>query len=207
MDTASTQVSALFSRLEFHPASADRWKHVEKLFGERGACGGCWCMAWRLSRSEFNAGKGASNKRRLNKLVISGDPPGVLAYVGGEPVGWCSVAPRESFPVLARSRIFQPVDDQLVWSISCLFVTKPYRRQGISAALVSAAAEFAFTRGASIVEGYPTDRNKVLPDPFVWTGLTSAFRRAGFKEVARRSTSRPIMRRYKTQKPESNKRR
>jgi hypothetical protein len=116
------------SELEFHPATPARWKDVERLFGERGACGGCWCMSWRLTRSEFNAGKGAANKRRLKKLVQAERAPGVVAYLAGQPIGWCSVAPRASFSALQRSRIFQPIDQQPVWSISCLFVNKPYRR-------------------------------------------------------------------------------
>jgi GNAT superfamily N-acetyltransferase len=182
-------------KLSFHPASTERWRDLEQLFGERGACGGCWCMAWRLNRAEFNAGKGAGNKRRLKKLVAAEPAPGILAYADGQPVGWCSVAPRARFPALERSRIFRPIDDQPVWSISCLFVTKPYRRKGISVALLNAAAEYAFAHGARIVEGYPTELGKSLPDVFVWTGIASAFRRAGFREAARRSKARPMMRR------------
>jgi GNAT superfamily N-acetyltransferase len=181
--------------LSFHPATPERWRDLERLFGERGACGGCWCMAWRLGRADFNAGKGAGNKRRLKKLVASQPAPGILAYADGEPAGWCSVAPRASFPALERSRIFRPIDDQPVWSISCLFVNKPYRRRGISVALLQAAAEYAFAHGARIVEGYPTELDKSLPDVFVWTGVASAFRQAGFREAARRSKARPLMRR------------
>jgi GNAT superfamily N-acetyltransferase len=97
---------------------------------------------------------------------------------------------------MARSRILQPVDVQPVWSVSCLFVAKPYRRRGLSVRLLNAAADYARRRGGHIVEGYPVEpRQGDMPDPFVWTGLASAFRRAGFTEVARRSETRPIMRR------------
>ena len=180
----------------FRVATPSRWKDVETLFGERGACGGCWCMVWRLPRRDWDAGKGAGNKRAFKKVVTSGGRPGVLAYDGRDPVGWCAVAPRNRYPALARSRVMKPVDDQPVWSVSCLFVLRPYRRQGLSARLLEAAAAHARKRGARIIEGYPVEPRKGNePDAFLWTGTASAFKRAGFKEVARRSETRPIMRR------------
>jgi GNAT superfamily N-acetyltransferase len=119
----------------------------------------------------------------------------VLAYAGAEPVGWCAVAPRQDYIALGRSRVLAPVDDQPVWSISCLFVARPYRRQGISVRLLKAAAQLARDRGASIVEGYPVEPYTAnMPAPFAWTGLVAAFQQAGFKEVLRRSSARPIMR-------------
>lgn len=185
--------------LTFHPATADRWDDVQALFGERGACGGCWCMAWRLPKKEWLAGKAdhaVSNRRGLKTLVESDTPPGVLAYVGDEPVGWCAIAPRQAYVALQRSRVLQPVDDKPVWSISCLFITRAWRRRGISAKLIDAAAKFAISRGARIVEGYPVEPySDKIPDAFAWTGIPASFERAKFKEVARRSKTRPIMRR------------
>ncbi len=183
------------AKLEFHPVTAKRWRDLEKLFGERGACGGCWCMCWRLKRSQFEKQKGAGNKKALKKIVKSGEVPGLLAYAGREPVGWCSVAPREAFPVLKNSRILKRVDDQPVWSASCFFVARPYRRQGLSVKLLRAAVTYAKKKGARMVEGYPVEPKKTpMPDVFAWTGLAGAFRRAGFREVLRRSPTRPIMR-------------
>ena len=183
------------AKLEFHPVTAKRWRDLEKLFGERGACGGCWCMCWRLKRSQFEKQKGAGNKKALKKIVAAGEVPGLLAYAGREPVGWCSVAPREAFPVLENSRILKRVDNQPVWSASCFFVARPYRRQGLSVKLLRAAVAYAKKKGARMVEGYPVEPKKSpMPDVFAWTGLASAFRRAGFKEVLRRSPTRPIMR-------------
>ena len=183
------------AKLKYMPATPSRWADVERLFGERGACGGCWCMVWRLPRSAWEAGKGVGNKRALKKLIASGASPGVIAYRAREPVGWCAVAPREEYGSLARSRVLKPIDDQPVWSVSCLFVLRPYRRHGVSVGLLRAAVEFAGKRGAQVVEGYPVEPSmQRMPDAFVWTGLPAAFERAGFSEVARRSKSRPIMR-------------
>jgi GNAT superfamily N-acetyltransferase len=183
------------AQLRCVPLTPARWADLEMLFGVRGACGGCWCMAWRVPRSDWEAQKGAPNKAAMRRLVQAGPPPGILAYRGAEPVGWCAVAPRESYPVLARSRVLAPVDDRAVWSVTCLFVRKTERRQGVSRRLLQAAVSFARGRGARIVEGYPMEPDGKWPDPFVWTGLASAFRAVGFREVARRSKTRPIMRR------------
>jgi GNAT superfamily N-acetyltransferase len=182
-------------KLTFHPVTAARWPDVEKLFGARGACGGCWCMWWRLRRAEFERQKGERNRRAFRKLVRGGAEPGVLAYAGGEPVGWCAVAPREEYPVLANSRVLRPVDEKPVWSVTCFFILREWRRRGLSSKLLRAAAKFARRRGAKIVEGYPVVARKgKMPDAFAWSGLPGSFRGAGFREVARRSPVRPIMR-------------
>jgi GNAT superfamily N-acetyltransferase len=183
------------SQLRILPLTPDRWPDLERLFGARGACGGCWCMAWRRTRAEFVRGKGEGNRRAFRAVVRSGAEPGVLAFLDGEPVGWCAVAPRDVYPALARSRVLAPVDDRPVWSISCLFVTKDQRRSGVSVALIRAAAAHAASHGASVVEAYPVEPySPSMPAPFAWTGLPSAFLAAGFTEVARRSRTRPIMR-------------
>jgi len=178
----------------FRPLTPDRWPDLERLFGPRGACAGCWCMWWRLSRPEWNRGKGEGNRKAFRKLVRAGAEPGVLVYADGEPAGWCAIAPREQYPRLDGSRILKPVDDQPVWSVTCFFIARRFRRKGLSAGLLKAAVEFARARGAKIVEGYPHDVKKPTADVFVYTGLVSAFRKAGFKEVARRSKTRLIVR-------------
>ena len=183
------------SALTFQPLTLKRWTDLEKLFGERGACGGCWCMSWRLTRAQFDAQRGRRNKAAFKSLVASGPPPGVLAYSAGEPIGWCAVAPREVHKRFEKSRIMAPVDDQPVWSVTCFFIARRFRRAGVSAQLLRAAVALATKLGATIVEGYPVEpRKDPMPDVFAWTGIGSAFRKAGFKEVARRSESRPVMR-------------
>jgi GNAT superfamily N-acetyltransferase len=181
--------------LSFRVAEACTWNDIVTLFGERGACAGCWCMFWRIPRKQYDANRGIKNRNALKKFVQSDARPGVIAYAGKNPIGWCAVAPRSDYIGLERSRILKPVDDAPVWSISCLFVDKAFRRQGISSKLIRAAAEFAGKQGARIVEGYPVEpsHNKIA-DAFLWHGVSAAFLAAGFKEVLRRSEARPIMR-------------
>lgn len=181
--------------LEFHPLTPERWADLEKLFGKHGAYGGCWCMWWRLNRSEFMKQKGEGNRKALKAIVDSGEIPGILAYANGEPAGWCSVAPRERYPTLERSRVLKRVDDKPVWSIVCFFVTKQFRHKGVTVALLKSAIEHVKKHGGKIIEGYPVEPKKgYTPDAFAYTGLASAFRKAGFAEVLRRSETRPIVR-------------
>ena len=183
--------------LEFHPVTQQRWADFETLFGERGACGGCWCMLWRLTRKEFEQQKGKANREAMKAIVESGKKPGLLAYSGKQPVAWCSVAPRESFPALERSQVLKKLDDEVVWSISCFFIHKDYRKQGLSVRILEAAVDYVRKQGGKIVEGYPVEPKKgKTADVFAWTGLASFFKKTGFVECARRSATRPIMRFY-----------
>jgi GNAT superfamily N-acetyltransferase len=182
--------------IRVHPLTADRWPDFERLFGERGACGGCWCMWLRLTRRDFDAGKGADNKRAMRALVRAGAEPGLLAYEDGAPVGWVAVAPRDDYPALDRSRVMRRIDTQAVWCITCFFIAKSHRQQGLTRQLLEAAVRFVRRRGGTIVEGYPVDPAAELAPVFAWHGLVSAFRAAGFREVARQSPTRPTMRRY-----------
>lgn len=192
---AAVPERAAVPRLEIHPLTPARWRDLEALFGERGACGGCWCMFWRLTRSEYERKKGAGNRRAFKRIVESGPPPGLLAYAGGKPVGWCAIGPREDYPTLKRSRVLAQIDDKPAWSVTCFFVARPFRRQGVTVQLLKAASDFASKIGARIVEGYPVEPRKgIMPDVFAYTGLPSAYRKAGFVEVLRRSETRPIMR-------------
>jgi GNAT superfamily N-acetyltransferase len=108
-------------------------------------------------RAEFDQGKGMGNKEAFKKIVATGEGPGVLAYSGKEPIGWCAIAPRERYPVLARSRVLASVDQEPVWAVSCFFIAKPFRGQGVTEELLRSAVKYARRRGAKIVEGYPHD--------------------------------------------------
>lgn len=181
--------------LEFRPLTSDRWPDFERLFGPRGATGGCWCMWWRLKRSEFEQQKGEGNRQAFAQIVRDGETPGILAYAGEKPVGWCAIAPRENYPLLERSRTLKRVDDQPVWSITCFFVAKAFRRQGVTLQLIKAAVEYARQRGATLIEAYPVEpKSEEMPVVFAYTGFAATFREAGFVEVTRRSETRPVMR-------------
>ncbi len=183
------------SKLTFKQLKKSTWDDFEKLFGERGACGGCWCMYWRLRNKDFEAQKGEGNKVSMKQLVEQKELIGLIAYLNKEPIGWCSVAPREKFVRLANSRVLKPIDEKPVWSIVCFFIGKKYRKQGYSVELLKAVIDFCKKRGVEILEGYPTEPyNENIPAAFAWTGIPSAFEKAGFKEVTRRSKTRPIMR-------------
>ncbi len=194
-------------RLKTKPLTKKTWKDFENLFGSRGACGGCWCMWWRLKTSEFKKKKGNGNKRSIKRLVEKGEQIGIIGYIGKEPIGWCAIAPREKYTRLENSKVLARLDDEPVWSISCFFISKVYRRKGLSSELLKAAIEFCKklnerkSRRAcnkiNILEGYPTvPYNTNVPSAFLWSGLPSAFKKAGFTEAARRSKNRPIMRYY-----------
>jgi GNAT superfamily N-acetyltransferase len=181
--------------ISIQPLTPDRWDDLEKLFGPRGACGGCWCMWWRSNRAEFEARKGEKNRQALKKLVKKGPAPGLIGYLNGEPVGWVCVGPRNGFVRLEKSRVLAPVDNQPAWSVVCFFIAKEARRAGLAVKLLAAAVDYAASQGASIIEGYPVKAYAdKMPDAFAYTGLEEIFARAGFEVAARRSKSRAIWR-------------
>jgi GNAT superfamily N-acetyltransferase len=181
--------------LEILPVTPDRWADLVDLFGPNGAYSGCWCMWNRQTNKEFEACHGEENRKRLRQLVGAGSVPGMLAYRDGKPIGWVSVGPRSGFGRLQRSPVTRPVDDRPVWSITCFVISREHRNEGVATALLEAAVAYAADQGASAVEGYPVDpgRNR-LQDSAGWHGLASMFAGAGFAELARRSNTRPLMR-------------
>lgn len=186
----------MFSLL-FQPLTASVWEDFVELFGKNGACGGCWCMWWRLQRKEFEIQKGEGNKTAIKKLVDNNESPGILAYLDGKVIGWCAVAPREHYPRMEKSRTLKRIDDKKVWSITCLFIKKEFRRKGMSTEIVKGAVNFSKNMGAKIIEAYPViPANNNIASVFAWTGLPSTFVNAGFEEVARPSLGRIIMRYY-----------
>jgi GNAT superfamily N-acetyltransferase len=151
-------------------------------------------MYWKLRGKEYEETRGFETRQMHKSIVDSGVATGLLAYLHGDVVGWIAIEPREAYPKLAHSRALKPVDDQPVWSVTCFFVAKKYRRQGITVELLKAAVEHVRKQGGKIVEGYPVEAQKDMPAPFIYTGIASAFEQAGFREVARRTPTRPIFR-------------
>jgi len=186
--------------MEFRPVTRDRWGDFEKLFGPSGAYSGCWCMWWRITRSEFDRNGNEGNRKAMKALVGPECIPGILGYENGEPVGWCSVAPRADYASLNRSRVLKPVDDQPVWSIVCFFIHKNHRRQGVTVKLIEGAVQYAKEKGAKIIEAYPTrPRGKQLGPESSFMGIPRLFARAGFEKVAEPSGAKAIMRYYVSQ--------
>jgi GNAT superfamily N-acetyltransferase len=151
-------------------------------------------MFWKLRGKSYDEARFSETRQMHKSIVDEGTSTGLLAYSHGEVIGWVAVEPRSAYPKLAHSRALKPVDDQPVWSVTCFFVSKKFRKKGITVELLKAIIEYAKSNGATIVEGYPVDTKKDMPAPFVYTGTASAFRQAGFKEVARNTPTRPIFR-------------
>jgi GNAT superfamily N-acetyltransferase len=151
-------------------------------------------MYWRIPRQEFQRNYGQGNRLLLQRAIEEGKTPGILAYHEGRPVGWCSIAPREDFPVLGRSPTLRPIDDLPVWSIVCFFVAGPLRRSGMTHAMIRAAIQYAQDHGARIIEAYPIDPETKSLEYERYMGLTTTYEAEGFIVVCRRSLRRPIMR-------------
>jgi GNAT superfamily N-acetyltransferase len=124
--------------------------------------------------------------------VGEGIPIGVLGYVAGEPMGWCSVAPRETYAALERFRALPRVDDTRVWSVVCFFVDGRVRGRGFPTGLLAAAVEYACSRGAAAVEGYPVEPG---PRLYTYMGSPALFEGLGFVDVAPPGQDRRVMRR------------
>lgn len=180
--------------LAFHPLTLERWKDIEKLFGEDSICRSCWCMWWRLSSSEWKKGRGRDRKDALKTIVSQGRVLGILAYFDGQPIGWCSISPREEFRRLEGSRTLKRLDNRPVWSVVCFFVAKPFRGKGVSTKLLEAAVKYAGREGAKVIEGYPNRSSEKQYDTTVYTGLASMFRKVGFADHGSTSKTRTIMR-------------
>lgn len=178
-------------KLSIRPLTPDLWPALEDLFGESGAAHGCWCMYWRIGRA-YRERPGERNRADFRDVVKRGPPPGLLAFDGDLPVGWCQLTPRDALPWLDRTWRLKRVDEVPIWSLSCLYVRKGYRRKDITSALIAAALKAAKRAGAPALEAYPFDAD-VSPSA-TGTGYASTFARAGFKVVARRDPARPIMR-------------
>jgi GNAT superfamily N-acetyltransferase len=171
------------------------WPDLQALFEEPGIQDGCWCMYWRIRRADCQRQYGEGNKQAFKAIVEAGCVPGILAYLNGKPIGWCAIAPREATPALDRSSTLKRIDNQPVWSITCFFVSKSYRRKGLMEILIEAAIAYAREQGAQTVEAYPLLNEITKLQPYErYMGIQSTFERLGFKEVARRTDHRPIMR-------------
>jgi GNAT superfamily N-acetyltransferase len=181
--------------LSFQELSTANWKQFEELMGEKGGCGNCWCMYFRIPTKEFQENKPDGNKKMMKQLVDKGMPQGLIAFINKEPAGWIAFAPREDYMKLENTRIFKPLDDKPVWSITCFFVKKEFRHKGLSQQLIKGAVDFAKRKKIKILEAYPAiPYSQNVPHPFLWVGVLSSFIKNGFTIVKQSSKSRAMVR-------------
>lgn len=183
-----------------HPLTPDRWDDLEAIFNAKGCsiARGCWCMYYRRSgkSADLRAGEtqSARNRSDLMALAASDQPPGLIGYQDGVPIGWISLGPRQDFAKLARSPVMKPIDELPVWSIVCFVVPSEYRKQGVARALLAGAVEYARQRGVRLLEAYPVDKAEPSAGESSWFGSKAMYDAAGFEEVARRKPARPMVR-------------
>lgn len=175
-------------------ATEDRWEDILSIFKSHGELG-CWCQYWRLSSSEYSRRGPGSGEAYLQKQVVDGPPPGLIAYVEGVPAGWLGFWPRQRLERLVRSRTIPQIDDSPVWSIVCFMILVGYRRKGISRALLQGAIDFARKEGIPTLEAYPIDTHGERVDvAFGYVGFMHIFEEVGFRRVLEtdaRSARRP----------------
>jgi GNAT superfamily N-acetyltransferase len=190
---SATAPATVPPEVAIRPATPGTWADVETVFRDCADAGRCWCAYWYLPNRDFKAGWGEGNRHVLRDRVEAGLEPGVLAFRGADPVGWAGIAPRADFDRLRRSKPLAPVDDRPVWALNCFVVARAWRRQGLMRPLIRGALAHAVAHGATTIEAYPVDSDKVSSWD-LYLGSAAAFREAGFVEVARRLPRRPILR-------------
>jgi GNAT superfamily N-acetyltransferase len=180
------------AKFETHPVTPERWPDLVRLF-DRSIVRTCFCMYYR--KVGEGTGVGAVNQTAMRALVDGGTVPGLIGYENGIPVAWVSLGPREDYLKLQRSPIMKPVDDRPVWSVVCFFVDNQARGRGLAKRMLRAAVDYARSQGARLLEAYPVDKDRLSHPDFMFFGAKSMYDQAGFREVARRKPTRPVVRR------------
>jgi hypothetical protein len=173
------------------PVTPERLADLDRFSRQHGKFRYCSCMRWRLTSTQYQRSTKESRIAALDELVRQGTPVGILAYIHNEPVGWCSVGPRESLAALDRFRALPRLDSAPVWSIACFYVSSKVRHHGVTLVLLRAAVAYAGSQGAAIIEGYPVEPGSRL---YTYMGSPATFLAAGFTDVTPAGHSRAIMR-------------
>jgi len=177
---------------EVRPVTKERWSDLVEMF-DRPVVRTCFCMYYRKT-GPSGTGVGAENRASMKRIMNKGVVPGLIGYEDDVPVAWVSLGPREDYVKLRRSPIMKPVDDRPVWSIVCFFVDEQARGRGLSARMLRAAVDYARANGARLLEAYPVDKDEPSHPDSMFFGAKSMYDRAGFREVARRKPTRPVVR-------------
>jgi len=194
--TVAENKITIINKVKLQPLTEDNWNLFEELMGEKGGCGGCWCMLFRLSSKEFVTNKYEGHKNLMHKIVIGGRPTGMLAIYQKKAVGWMALAPREDYIKIEKSRTLKRIDDKPVWSITCFFVKKEFSKMGLSQKMIQAVIEYAAKNNIKMLEAYPViPYAEKIPPPFLWVGVLSAFTSNGFTIVQQNGKSKTIVRR------------
>ena len=176
------------SRLTFHEVTADRWADFERLFEAKGSPKYCWCMAWRATPQEAKHTDSQHRKAAMAARVRQNTPVGILGYLAGEAVAWCSIAPRATY----RRLVSNDSPDEGVWSIVCFFVLKQHRGAGLTRRMLAAAIQHARKHGARMLEAYPVDQDS---PSYRFMGFVPMFQAAGFQVIGREGSRRHVMQR------------
>jgi GNAT superfamily N-acetyltransferase len=178
--------------ITYRAVTRDTFTGLAAFSGCHGKFAYCSCMRWRMRCAEYQKSTKESRAKKLRQIVSAGSPVGVLAYAGDEPVGWCSIAPRESYEALDRYKVLPRIDDAGVWSVDCFFVDRRFRRRQLTLGLLKAGLDYARSQGAKIVEGYPVEPGSRL---YTYMGSPATFRKAGFQDVTPKGRPRKVVRR------------
>ncbi len=174
--------------LDFHEVDCERLDDLVSLFESRGGPKNCWCMVWRATPEEARRPDAANRKAAFVGRVQQGIPVGILGYLDGEPIAWCSVAPRSTYLRLGGPG---ETPGENVWSLVCFFVRREHRGHGMTSRLIQAAVDHARHQGATVLEAYPVDSDS---PSYRFMGFVPVFEQAGFVEVCRAGTRRHVMR-------------
>lgn len=165
------------------PLTPERWPDIEQLFGDKGACAGCWCQYWRQRGPEWKARLPASNRLAFKGQVEQGPPPGLIGYADGHAVAWCQIGPRDRYARILAAPSKQAIDSRPTWLLTCFFVARAQRGRGWMRRLVEAALAFAKAEGAECVEAWPVAGGKAVAAPFAYVGHAPTLELFGFRAI------------------------
>lgn len=186
--TGSRGTGETVDRLVFRPVTNANSGEFERFFSAPGAPKHCWCMVWRRTAAEARLQTGSDRKRMMLQRIAAGTPVGLLAYAGDQPVGWVSIAPRDTYRNLGGP---EAKAGEAIWSLVCFYVPRRLRGDGLVRRLLAGAVDHARKHGATVIEAYPVDEDS---PSFRFMGFVPVFAEAGFADLGMTGTRRHVMR-------------